>query len=349
MSIQDEVDRIKKQLGEMEKETIKVAFFGQPGAGKSSLINALVGDDVCMTGVGTDTTLESNSHKWNGLQLIDLPGYGTKQFNVIDFLSKFPVSEYDLFICVVSGKFHEQDNEMFQALFNANKVCLFVRNFYDALHDKYKSRDQLMEEVVADIRKQTNRMVDIIFTSCASNYGLDRLSKAIFSTLSDSKKEKWVRFAKAYSQDFLEQKKLACEKYILFYAGASALNAFNPIPGVDVAVDATVILNLFSDIRNTFGLSSKLISSKMNILTPVLQTVNNVMQYATKEGIAILLKSFAGREVVKGIGKYIPLIGQVVASSVGFGIVYQAGMSYLGDCYTVAKSLLDSELNEQCA
>jgi predicted GTPase len=46
MSIDNEVKNIRSKLSEMDKSIVKVALFGQPGAGKSSLINKIVGKDI---------------------------------------------------------------------------------------------------------------------------------------------------------------------------------------------------------------------------------------------------------------------------------------------------------------
>ena len=46
MSIDKEAENIRKKLDEETSATVSVALFGQPGAGKSSLINKLIGEKV---------------------------------------------------------------------------------------------------------------------------------------------------------------------------------------------------------------------------------------------------------------------------------------------------------------
>jgi len=61
MSIQDDIDRIRRALSDQESTKVRVALFGQPGAGKSSLINALVGRPLAKVGVATAScSLEPN-------------------------------------------------------------------------------------------------------------------------------------------------------------------------------------------------------------------------------------------------------------------------------------------------
>jgi len=43
MGIREEAERIKKKLEESINLKVRLALFGQPGSGKSSIINKLVG------------------------------------------------------------------------------------------------------------------------------------------------------------------------------------------------------------------------------------------------------------------------------------------------------------------
>ena len=69
---------IKKQAQEFfekwelaDNKKVKIAFFGQPGAGKSSLINELVGKKVAETGNSTDTTQRAQIIEYNEVVFVD--------------------------------------------------------------------------------------------------------------------------------------------------------------------------------------------------------------------------------------------------------------------------------------
>ena len=85
-----------------DNKKVKIAFFGQPGAGKSSLINELVGKKVAATGNGTDTTQIAQIIEYNEVVFVDLPGYGTCEFPANQYFTQFNPLQYDLFICVFS-------------------------------------------------------------------------------------------------------------------------------------------------------------------------------------------------------------------------------------------------------
>lgn len=351
MSIDDETIEIKRKLEEADKTTVRVALFGQPGAGKSSIINKIVGEKVAEVGVETDKTIELAWYKAKELEFADLPGYGTKNFPKESYFQKFDMMQFDLFLCVTSGKFHQADTEFFQELKKRGKVCIFVANKHDELWEddattgKEVPIKDLEQRKLNDIIKHVGELVKVIFTSCRDNTGLDELIEEITNNLSAAKRERWTRGAKAYSLRFLQEKRESCETYIAIASGAAAMNAINPIPGVDVAVDISIIFGIFKAIRECYGLSdSELVSLAESTAPLMAQTANYVVQFATKEGVAIILKNYAVGETTKTITKYIPFVGQAIASGIGYLIVSNASKNYHDKCYQLAEQILKNSL-----
>lgn len=346
MRIHDDARKIHKELEELEKEQVAVALFGQPGAGKSSLINKIIGRKVAETGVETDKTIKEASYFHNGLRLVDLPGYGTVRFPKERYREEFQLETFDLFLCVTSGKFHQADTELFRELDAMKKVCVFVVNKHDELWEDDIPTEELMHRKRADIIKQVGKEVNVIFTSCRNGFGLSELNEAIMANLSSAKRERWVRSAQAHSLKFLKEKRTVAEKYVVIAAAVSAANGLNPIPGADIAVDVSVLVKLFSELRVSFGLSDSLLGSlKQSAVPAVSLLANNVVRYAASEGIMLLLKQFLGRQVLKNVAKYVPFIGQAIAATAGFAITYSVGNSYLDDCYQLAEKILRDHLD----
>jgi hypothetical protein len=347
MSIHDEAEKIRRKLDEERSTTVSVALFGQPGAGKSSLINKIVGEKVAEVGVETDKTVEAASYEAKGLRFVDLPGYGTKNFPKESYFQKFDIKQFDLFLCVTSGKLHQADTEFFQELAKRGKVCIFVVNKHDDLWEDGIAIEELEKRKIKDITKHVGQPVKIVFTSCRKGTGLDALNIEIQNNLDGAKQERWARGAKAHSARFLKAKRTACEKYVSSASAAAAANGINPVPGVDVAVDVSIIMKLFKEIRDDYGLTDIFLTSLKQSSIPVVgRLANNVVQYAAKEGILILLKSFAGRQAVKTFSKYIPFIGQAIAACLGYAITSNAGNSYLSDCHELAEEILKRKLEE---
>jgi GTP-binding protein EngB required for normal cell division len=213
-AIADEIKEYVQKLKQEEKKPLRIALFGQPGAGKSSIINKLVGQKVVQEGTGTDTTVDAQVVDWPPLVLVDLPGYGTSKFPPNEWFTKFEVEKFDLYLCVFSGKIHEADTAFFQDLNKKNRVCIFVRNFTDSLWEDGKTLDELKATVTEDVSKQVGKAVTVQFTSCKDKTGLAELSDAIYARIGQANKEKWVRGAKAYTKEALERKKAAAKKLV---------------------------------------------------------------------------------------------------------------------------------------
>ena len=312
-----------------------------------SLINKIIGQKVAEVGVETDKTVEAASYISKGLKFVDLPGYGTKNFPKETYFDRFDIQQFDLFLCVTSGKLHQADTEFFQELTKHGKVCIFVVNKHDELWEDGVQIEDLEQRKINDITKHVGHPVTVEFTSCRKGTGLDNLNNTIQANLDEAKRERWARGAKAYSIRFLREKRTACEKYVSYAAAAAAANGINPVPGVDVAVDISIIMKLFKEIRDDYGLNDNFLSSLKQSSIPVVgRLANNVVQYAAKEGILILLKSFAGRQAVKSFTKYIPIIGQAIAAGLGYAITSNVGNSYLNDCHELAEEILNNKLGE---
>jgi len=345
MNINSEADDIKRKLDEERQQTVSVALFGQPGAGKSSLINKIIGRKIASVGVETDKTVDAAYYKHNGINFVDLPGYGTSSFPKDTYFDKFNIEELDLFLCVTSGKLHQADTEFFQELSRLGKVCIFVINKHDELWEEGVEIEELENRKNADIEKHVGSKVNSIFTSCRLNTGLDKLNTEIQDNLEGAKKERWARSAKAYSHTFLISKKNACEKYVSLAAATAAVNGVNPVPGLDVSLDLAVLMKLFSEIRDCYGLDEDHLSDLKKSTVPVVSRLaNNVVKYAAKEGLLMLLKRYAGKQVAKSLSKYIPFVGQAVAAGIGYAITSNAGASYLDDCHELATKILDQKL-----
>lgn len=347
MSINEEFNSIKGRLDEESRAYVSVALFGQPGAGKSSLINSLVGTKVVETGVETDKTTEDKKVEHNGLYFWDLPGYGTEKFPADDaYLEKFKILEKDMFLCVLNGKLRQSDVNFFKKINGLGRPCIFVVTCSDSLYEEGVSDDDLRERRCKDIAKQVGLDVQdlqIIFVSNRNKEGLDDLQDAISAKLHASKRDRWYRSAMAYSQEFLTRKKSACEKYVAAAAGTSALNGINPVPGLNVAVDVATLLTLFKVIKDDFGLDDEyLLHMKSSKTATISQISNQLISWATKDGILLLLKRYAAEETVKAVSAYVPFVGQAIAASAGFLITSNAGKAYLDDCYGLAKIRLES-------
>ena len=334
---------------------VKVALIGQPGAGKSSLINNIIGRKVFEVGVHTDTTVEKQEKKLSeGLTIVDLPGYGTKRFRIEDWLREFRPEQYDLYLFVFDGKLHDSDANLFQNLkkWRAEREHPFfiVRNKEDDIYDDDKSLDELKTEITKDVcGKMQNNSQKVYFTCCRKDRGIkgiDELKQDILgANIPKIKQSKLMAEFKATSIKDLDEKKAICLGKLDYYAFAGAASGLIPIPGVDIAADITMIIKMFSSFREIFGIEDNVKTILYGIGTAAareaIPIAENIFEFATKEGVKILLKQFASKELKKSITKYIPIIGWVVSATAGYNIIKEIGVNYINDCYEVAKAELE--------
>jgi GTP-binding protein EngB required for normal cell division/uncharacterized protein (DUF697 family) len=341
----DAVQRIRERMQADDQVRVSIALFGQPGCGKSSLINRLTGQKLAMEGVRNDVTTERRDYEWNGLCLVDLPGYDTSLFPAHEYLARFRVLEFDLLLCVFDGKFHQADTELFHEVTRRGKTCLFVRNKHDTLWQVDKDLTELEQEVVANVASQIGEEHPVYFTSCRLNTGLAALEDAIKAQLEPAKQERWVRAAKAYTQEFLEEKKSLCEQRVTWSAAIAAASGTVPIPGANFAIDVPVLLALFNFIRDTYGLTAKVLETKDFAVPALAPLVNSVVKYASTEGVMLLFKEFSGMVMAEQVAKFVPIVGTVIAASLGFTITRKVGQYYLNDCHRLAATVLQTQLN----
>ena len=343
MSIKDDYERIKGEVEREDREIVRVALFGQPGAGKSSLINTIVGAKVAHVSQKTDATTEAQIVEYKGLLFVDLPGYGTSKFPANQWVTKFQPEQYDLFLCVFKGKMHDDDTRFFRGLAK-DRVCLFVRTYADSLWEDEKTIDELKKVLIDDTRKHTEKSdVKVHFVSNRTLEGIVELEQAIQNSLEPAKRDRFVRSFKARTEDHLNEKRKICDRLVGQYSAMAAVNALNPIPGTDIAIDIALLTNLFSEIRKTYGLDDKE-SFSAYLGVPLAQ---KILDQATQEGIMLLLRKFAASGIGKNVMKYIPFIGQAIAAMIGFAVTSAAGNSYLNDCHELAveimRKVVDSE------
>jgi len=341
--IYDDADKIKEDLNKHNKIKVKVGLFGQPGSGKSSLVNALTGTKISEPGVENDM-IPGEPIEFNGLLFVDLPGFGTEKFPKETYFEKFDIPSFDLILCIFEGKWRQADSEFFRKILKIDKNCIFVRNKCDDIWEDGFTTEELRERILVNVQELSKADVDVYFTSCKTKEGLGDLNDAIFRALEPAKREKWAREAKAYSLQFLDAKRNACEKHVAFASAVSAANALNPIPGLDIAVDLGVILRLFNEVKESFGLTDDVLMQVQNFAPGLAGMANNIIRFAAKEGVILLLRQFVGKEALKEFAKYIPLIGQVIAMGAGYAITTNAGKMYLDYCYNVARAILEKEL-----
>lgn len=136
---------------ELDKDIVKVAITGKPNAGKSSILNAILGENRVIVSpiAGTtrdaiDTYFELGENKY---MLIDTAGIRRKskvyenveRFSVIRAMSAVDRADVVLIVIDAEEGVTEQDTKIAGIAHNEGKACIFVVNKWDLLNKDNKS------------------------------------------------------------------------------------------------------------------------------------------------------------------------------------------------------------------
>ena len=84
-----------------------IAIIGPRGVGKSSTINAIVGDKVAAVGAGETTMTMARYQGEGNLKMWDVPGCGTKNFPVDTYADKFGLIGFDAIVVLYNDAIPE--------------------------------------------------------------------------------------------------------------------------------------------------------------------------------------------------------------------------------------------------
>jgi GTP-binding protein len=170
---------------EYDDEMIKVAFIGRPNVGKSSLVNALLGEErvIVSDRAGTtrdaiDTVFERDGQKY---VLIDTAGMrkrgkvyeNTEKYSVMRAMKAIERADVALVVLNAEEGILEQDKHIAGYAHEAGKAAVFVVNKWDAV----EKDDKTMQQFTKKIRDQFQFMsyAPVVFVSAKTKQRLHRI------------------------------------------------------------------------------------------------------------------------------------------------------------------------------
>lgn len=349
------IESLKKEYDAVKNATVNIAISGQSGAGKSSLINAIVGRKVAEVGI-TETTLHIKKHTSNGIHFSDLPGCGTEKFPIKTYLEHCNLESFDAVIVVTANRFYENDIWLIKEMIRIGRPVYVVRTKMDesianGKHDDNLTEYEVFEKVKNDIKSNIGniQIKGIYLTSSREPLKMD-LSKLLIDieqNLTGIKKLRFMADVAPLNKQILEEKSIIAKKAVAYGASAAALNGINPIPGLDISLDIAILMTMSKEIQNIYGLDEKSIdelSKRMGNNANFTVIKAKAGQYATKfiakEGIMLLLKRLSVSIGSKEVLKYIPFIGQIAAAGIGYKMTDSFGSDLIEESEALVHEIL---------
>lgn len=141
----------------------------------------------------------------------------------------------------------------------------------------------------------------------------------------------------------LEKIRASCKAMVRRRAATSGGMSLIPIPGVDIAGDVGMLLQLIPAINRKFGLTpaqiNELDTRHQVLIYAMLKKVGAdlVGREVTKTLVLAALKKVGGRMAAKQVLKYVPFAGQAAAVALSVAAMMYLGNSHVDACYEIAK------------
>mgnify|MGYP001211634143 CR=1 FL=1 len=333
--ISNAYESAQSKIQDWQNTTIKIAIAGMSGAGKSSLINAILNQKLAPVGV-IETTVEPKSYpSQHGITFVDLPGCGTSQFPFESYIQKTNLASFDAIILVSSNRFYENDVQLYaQITQKLNIPCFVVRTkidlaVNDGLEDNGLTTKQVCQMITDNIyhnlKPHRPKKVYLVSNRYRQDYDLQLLINDVCLSLEGLKRAKFRAESAAYSKEAIYGKRKVIEEIALNYAISAAFNGLNPIPALNVSIDAGILLTMSTHILRFYGLTEQQMEHFMGAkqqkvqLQALKQGITRwSAQFLATESIMQILKRLSTKLASKTIAGWIPMVGQIISAGIGY-------------------------------
>ena len=147
----------------------------------------------------------------------------------------------------------------------------------------------------------------------------------------------------------IEAVRKRCKAMVTRRALASAGASMLPIPGLDLAADVGLLLELIPQINRAFGLTQEQIENlnpkKRIVVYQAVVALGGAMigRIITRDLVLQALKAVGVRITSKQAVKYVPIAGQALSAALGFAAMRFVGLRHVDDCVRVVRHVIEEE------
>jgi len=179
-----------EELGEREERPLKLAIIGRPNAGKSTLINRLLGEERMITGPEPGLTRDAIAveiHDADGtrIELVDTAGLRKRarvelpleKMSVSASIEALKMAEVVVLAVDATLGLEDQDLQLARLVEREGRACVIALNKWDAAEDRNKARKAVSDRLETSLAQMKG--IEVVTLSALTGQGVDKLLPAV--------------------------------------------------------------------------------------------------------------------------------------------------------------------------
>ena len=174
---------------EGENKVLKLAIVGRPNAGKSTLLNRLIGEERMLTGPEPGLTRDAVAvvlaDPEGPIELVDTAGLRRKarieapleKLSVGAAIGALKLAEVVVLVVDATEGLHDQDLQIGQLIEREGRACVIALSKWDAVADRQAARRAVAERLEASLAQV--RGIEVVALSALTGVGMERLLPAV--------------------------------------------------------------------------------------------------------------------------------------------------------------------------
>jgi GTP-binding protein len=175
---------------EHDDRPLKLAIVGRPNAGKSTLLNRLLGEERMITGPEPGLTRDAiavvlSDDQGRAVEIVDTAGLRRRarieapleKMSVSSAIEALKMAEVVVLVLDAVEGIHDQDLQIARLIEREGRACVVALNKWDAVPDRNATRKAIMERLEDSLAQMKG--IPVVNLSAMTGVGIDRLLPAV--------------------------------------------------------------------------------------------------------------------------------------------------------------------------